>query len=43
MFLKKTLELPTADEALPGRAHPIPTAETHFVNGHPVAARARCR
>ncbi|MDP3660330.1 peptide-methionine (S)-S-oxide reductase MsrA [Phenylobacterium sp.] len=35
-FLKKTLELPTADTALPGRAHPLPTAQTHFVNGHPL-------
>ncbi|WP_029350572.1 peptide-methionine (S)-S-oxide reductase MsrA [Bosea sp. 117] len=33
-FFKKTLDLPTADEALPGRAAPIPTAERHFVNGH---------
>jgi len=29
-------ELPTADEALPGRAEPIPTAETHFLNGRPL-------
>jgi peptide-methionine (S)-S-oxide reductase len=34
MLFKKTLELPTEADALPGRAHPIPTAETHFVNGH---------
>ena len=27
------LRLPTAGEALPGRAQPIPTAATHFVNG----------
>jgi peptide-methionine (S)-S-oxide reductase len=33
-FAKKSLDLPTADTALPGRAHAIPTAETHFVNGH---------
>jgi peptide-methionine (S)-S-oxide reductase len=33
MFFKKPLEIPTEAEALPGRAHPIPTAETHFVNG----------
>jgi peptide-methionine (S)-S-oxide reductase len=26
----------TAQEALPGRALPIPTAETHFVNGRPL-------
>jgi len=36
MFGRKTLELPTADTALPGRAHAIPTAETHFVNGRPL-------
>jgi peptide-methionine (S)-S-oxide reductase len=36
MLFKKTLELPTAEDALPGRAHPIPTAETHFVNGRPL-------
>jgi peptide-methionine (S)-S-oxide reductase len=34
MLFKKTLELPTEADALPGRAHPIPTAQTHFVNGH---------
>lgn len=33
---KKSLELPTQETALPGRAHPIPTAETHFVNGRPL-------
>lgn len=33
LFAKKSLELPTPNEALPGRAHAIPTAETHFVNG----------
>ena len=33
MFFKKSLDLPTAAEALPGRAQPIPTAATHFVNG----------
>ncbi|HWT51688.1 MAG TPA: peptide-methionine (S)-S-oxide reductase MsrA [Caulobacter sp.] len=26
--------MPTADTALPGRPEPIPTAATHFVNGH---------
>lgn len=37
MFLfKKSLALPTAAEALPGRATTIPTAEVHFVNGHPL-------
>ena len=34
MLFQKTLDLPTADTALPGRAAPIPTAETHFINGH---------
>jgi peptide-methionine (S)-S-oxide reductase len=37
MFLfRKKLDLPTAAEALPGRAAPIPTAERHFVNGRPL-------
>src|ERR1700757_4056654 len=36
MFGRKTLELPTPDTALPGRAHPIPTAQTHFINGRPL-------
>ena len=34
LSLQKTLDLPSADTALPGRAAPIPTAETHFINGH---------
>ncbi|NMN60664.1 peptide-methionine (S)-S-oxide reductase [Xanthobacter sp. SG618] len=33
-WLKKSLDLPTAAEALPGRATTIPTAEVHYVNGH---------
>ena len=32
----KKLTLPSAVEALPGRAEPIPTADFHFVNGHPL-------
>jgi peptide-methionine (S)-S-oxide reductase len=36
MIGRKTLEMPTAADALPGRAHPIPTADVHFVNGHPL-------
>ena len=36
MFGRKTLELPTQETALPGRAHPIPTALTHFLNGRPL-------
>src|SRR5438552_14425539 len=33
LFMHKTTALPSAAEALPGRASPIPTATTHFVNG----------
>jgi peptide-methionine (S)-S-oxide reductase len=36
MFGRKLLELPTAETALPGRAHAIPTAEVHLVNGRPL-------
>jgi peptide-methionine (S)-S-oxide reductase len=32
-FLRKPLSIPTADEALPGRAEPLPTADTHYVLG----------
>ena len=35
-FTRKSLEMPTAAEALPGRSAPIPTAEQHFVNGHQI-------
>ena len=28
------LRLPPPDQALPGRAEPMPVPETHFVNGH---------
>ena len=31
--LRKKLDMPTPEEALPGRDVAIPTAETHFVNG----------
>jgi len=31
---KDKLSMPTADEALPGRAQPMPVPERHFVNGH---------
>jgi peptide-methionine (S)-S-oxide reductase len=34
-LLKKT-SMPSREAALEGRAHPIPTAETHFVNGRPL-------
>jgi peptide-methionine (S)-S-oxide reductase len=36
-FSRKKLQLPTAAEALPGRAEPIPTAEKHCVNGRDLA------
>jgi peptide-methionine (S)-S-oxide reductase len=35
-FMRKTTALPTAAEALPGRAQPMPTAKSHFVNGRPL-------
>src|SRR4051794_10291693 len=34
--LKKKVEMPSAEEALPGRSTPIATAERHFVNGRPL-------
>ena len=33
---RKPLTIPTASEALPGRATAIPTAHTHFINGNPL-------
>jgi peptide-methionine (S)-S-oxide reductase len=36
MFLFKKSSMPSASEALPGRATPIPTGEKHFVNGRPL-------
>jgi peptide-methionine (S)-S-oxide reductase len=36
LFMRKTTTLPNAEEALPGRADPMPTATRHFVNGHPL-------
>lgn len=33
IFGRKSLEMPDATTALPGREEPIPTAATHFVNG----------
>src|SRR5580693_10618330 len=36
LFMRKTTALPSAAEALPGRAQAIPTASTHFVNGHKI-------
>ena len=34
LFSRKSLEVPSPADALPGRATPLPTAKTHFVNGH---------
>jgi peptide-methionine (S)-S-oxide reductase len=37
MFLfKKSTAMPTRDQAPTGRSVPIPTAKTHFINGHPL-------
>ena len=36
LFGKKSLEIPSPADALPGRPQPIPTADTHFVNGRPL-------
>jgi peptide-methionine (S)-S-oxide reductase len=37
MFMfKKKVEMPSREDALPGRATPIPTASRHFVNGSPL-------
>ncbi len=36
MFKQKPMAIPTQEEALPGRAAPIPTATHHFVNGNPL-------
>ncbi len=35
-MLSKKLAMPAPGEALAGRAEPIATAATHFVNGHPL-------
>jgi len=40
LFTKKPSELPTAENALPGRENPIPTAETHFVFNRPLKGEA---
>jgi len=37
-FTSKTYEMVPADQALPGRAQPIPTAEAHFLSGRPLGA-----
>jgi peptide-methionine (S)-S-oxide reductase len=35
-FTRKSMEMVTPDLALPGRAEPLPTAETHFLSGIPL-------
>ena len=35
-LLTRKVSMPTAAAALPGRDEPIPTADTHFVNGRPL-------
>jgi peptide-methionine (S)-S-oxide reductase len=35
-FWRKKAELVTAEQALPGRGQPIPTADRHFVSGRPL-------
>ena len=36
LFGRKTLEIPTAESALPGRSTTVPVPATHFVNGNPM-------
>ncbi|SFP17957.1 peptide-methionine (S)-S-oxide reductase MsrA [Tranquillimonas alkanivorans] len=38
LFQRKKMEMVAKDAALPGRAQPIPTAETHFVSGRALTA-----
>jgi len=37
-FTTKPLTMVAPDQALPGRPHPIPTAETHFLTARPLQA-----
>jgi peptide-methionine (S)-S-oxide reductase len=37
-LFQKSMDLPTADTALPGRAEQMPVPQEHFVNGHPLLA-----
>jgi peptide-methionine (S)-S-oxide reductase len=37
MWWRKAVAMPTAAEALPGRATPMPVPARHFVNGNPLA------
>ncbi|AWB21641.1 peptide-methionine (S)-S-oxide reductase MsrA [Methylobacterium currus] len=36
LFFRKRAEMPAPDQILPGRPTLLPTAERHFVNGHPL-------
>src|SRR5262249_4307667 len=36
-FARHKTEMPSADDALPGRSTPMRIPQTHFVNGHPIA------
>ena len=36
-FAKHTTEMPSAQDALPGRSESMRVPERHFVNGHPIA------
>lgn len=36
MFGRRPKEMPTADEALPGRSEPVRVPEAHFINGNPL-------
>ena len=38
--LTSKLKMPTADTAMPGRENALPTADKHFVSGHPIQATA---
>lgn len=38
-ILTKKSELPTPDQALPGRESAMPVPEAHFVNGRPLTDR----
>ena len=33
---RSKMDMVTADKALPGRAEPLPTAQTHFLSGIPL-------
>ncbi|WP_324731995.1 peptide-methionine (S)-S-oxide reductase MsrA [Pseudomonas paeninsulae] len=37
-ILAQQLELPSAEQALPGRDTPLPVPDSHYVNGHPLQA-----